>query len=161
MSRRSLPNLRIQPTDANTRWVLAAPFRAHVSHLIGNAQVPWPVVAYQAGVPLGTLRTLLFGRHGRPRGKITHEVAQRLFDLRLSDLARLRVAQTRAEPTSERIRSLRDKGATWEQIGAFSGLTPADCQSLGNGTRPYCSVATEILVHTACEEFGLTPWKLV
>ncbi len=133
MSQRRQANLRIQPTGPNTQWVLAAPFRAHVSHLIGNAQVPWPVVAYQAGVPRGALRTLLYGRHGKLRGKISHGVAQRLLDLRLADLSRLRATQTMAEPTSERIRLLRARGVTWERISQFSGLTPADCQRLGNG----------------------------
>ena len=34
------------------RWVPAAPFRAHVTHVIAEARVPWPAFAIAADVPV-------------------------------------------------------------------------------------------------------------
>ncbi len=109
---------------------------------------------------MGTLRTLLFGRQGRLRSKISHGTARRLFEVRLDDLARLRLSQTSAQSTGERLRRLRRWGVDWAQISAFIGLDQTDCQRLASGTPACCSVMTAILVQSACEHFGLESWAL-
>ena len=134
--------------------VLAAPFRAHVTHLISTAQVPWPLVAYQAGVPLATLRTLLFGRSGRIRPKIDYETATRLITVQPQDLAWMRHAQISTERTSSRIRLLRGRHAAWEEISRFLCLDVPTCQAIARGERTSCSIMTDILAQMACDVMG-------
>lgn len=143
------------------QWVLAAPFRAHVVHLMETAQVPWPVVAYQAGVPLATLHTLLFGRHGKLRTKITHYAATQLIELRTEDLAWMRNSQVSAENTGTRIRLLRSHLITWAQIADALVLSEETCQAIARGERTSCSVMVEVLAQSACAAIGLDPWDEV
>jgi len=140
-------------------WVLAAPFRAHVIHLMSTAQVPWPVVAYQAGVPQATLRTLLFGRQGKARTKITHQAAERLLDLRTEDLAWMRHAQVSAERAGGRIRLLRSHRQSWTQIAEFLELDEETTRAIAHSERTSCSVMVEVLTHAACHAIGLHPWE--
>ncbi len=157
-------SLTIAPTTAPTTtappdWVLAAPFRAHVTHLMAAAQVPWPVVAYQAGVPLATLRTLLFGRKGKPRQKIARQAAARLIELRPEDLAWMRLAQVGAGAAGTRIRLLRGHGLGWDRIADFLSLSRTDCQAIARGERTSCSAMVDILAQSACEDLDLHPWE--
>ena len=155
---RRLTGRRAPDEAANPEWVLAAPFRAHVTHLMETAQVPWPIVAYQAGVPLATLRTLLFGRHGKARIKITHQAATQLIDVRTEDLRWMRHSQISAERTGTRIRLLRSRHMSWEQIAEFLDIDISFCQSLARNERTCCSVMVDILAQSACETIGLSRW---
>ncbi|MCL2471596.1 MAG: hypothetical protein FWF25_07635 [Propionibacteriaceae bacterium] len=123
-----------------------------------TAQVPWPIVAYQAGVPLATLRTLLFGRHGKARIKITHQAATQLIDVRTEDLRWMRHSQISAERTGTRIRLLRSRHMSWEQIAEFLDIDISFCQSLARNERTCCSVMVDILAQSACETIGLSRW---
>jgi len=137
------------------KWVLAAPFRAHVTHVMETAQVPWQVIAYQAGVPLATLRTLLFGRHGRVRAKITQQSAERLIRVGAQDLAWMRISQTSAEKTGTRIRLLRSRQISWQQIVELLDLDKDTCQAIAWGERTSCSVLVDILSQSACDTLGI------
>jgi len=142
-------------------WVLAAPFRAHVSHLMETAQVPWQVIAYRAGVPLATLRTLLFGRHGKVRTKITSGAAAQLIELGTDDLTWMRRSQTSAEKAGTRIRLLRSRQIPWEQIADLLTLDKDTCQAIARGERTSCSVMIDILTQSACDAFGLEDWDSI
>jgi len=146
-------------TIDKNEWVLAAPFRAHVIHLIETAQVPWPVVAYQAGVSLGTLRTLLFGRHGKARSKIAQESASRLIELRTDDLSWMRSASVSSRNLATRIRMLRSRHVAWGRIAAFLGVSEEICQEFARGERCSCTVLVDVLAQSACELIGLSPWE--
>ena len=156
------PSQRVDPaaTVVETMdWVLAAPFRAHVTHLMETAQVPWPAVAYQAGVPLATMRTLLFGRGGKVRPRISKQSAQLLIELRMEDLRWMRVSQVSAERAGARIRLLRGRHISWEKISAFLSIDEATCQAIAHQERTSCSVLTDILAQSACEAAGFHPWE--
>lgn len=140
-------------------WVLAAPFRAHVIHLMETARVPWPVIGYQAGVPLGTLRTLLFGRNGKLRTKIAQPSALRLIELRTEDLSWMRASSVSAETAGARIRMLRSRHISWENISCFLGLDEQTCQEIAHGERCSCTVLVDILAQSACELAGFNPWE--
>ena len=145
-------------TPDKPEWVLAAPFRAHVSHLMEAAQVPWQVIAYQAGVPLATLRTLLFGRHGKVRTKITQSAAVQLLETAADDLTWMKLTHISAEKAGTRIRLLRSHRIPWEQIADLLTLNKDTCQSIAWGERTSCSVMVDILTQSACDAFGLDPW---
>jgi len=146
------------PWSDKPEWVLAAPFRAHVSHLMETAQVPWQVIAYRAGVPLATLRTLLFGRHGKVRTKIAQTAAVQLIGLGADDLAWMRISQTSAEQAGTRIRLLRSHRIPWEQIADLLTINKDTCQAIARGERTSCSVMIDILTQSACAAFGFEDW---
>jgi len=152
------PDAETWPPDKPV-WVLAAPFRAHVNNLIAGARVPWPVVAHQAGVPMACLRTLLFGRGGRVRGKIAYDVALALIEVRIEDLAWLRTAQVSAERTGGMIRLLRSHRVTWSAIADSLRLDLVTCQAMARGERTSCSVMVEILAQSLCAAVGLPSWE--
>jgi hypothetical protein len=129
----------------NLTWVMATPFRAHVLHLMSTARVPWPIIAYQAGVPLATVHTLLYGRAGRTRPKISAEAARRLLEVRTTDLSWLRVAQVSAERAGARIRSARSHHVSWSHLADFLHLDEATCQAMARGERTSCSLMVDIL----------------
>jgi len=140
-------------------WVLAAPFRAHVSQLMESAQVPWQAIAFQSGVPLATLRTLLFGRHGKVRMKINQTAAAQLIGIGADDLAWMRRSQTSAENAGTRIRLLRSHQIPWLQIAELLTIDMGTCQDIARGERTSCSVMVDILAQSACDAFGLDPWE--
>ncbi|MDR2929673.1 MAG: hypothetical protein LBV06_02015 [Propionibacteriaceae bacterium] len=150
-------------TTGQPNLVLAAPFRAHVTHLMQTAQVPWPAVAYQAGVPAATVRTLVLGRNGRLRSKIDYQWAVRLLELRTEDLSWMRRCHISAERSGARIRLLRGDGASWEVIGEALSLPVEDCQALARGERTSCSTLVDILAQSACQSHNLRldwEWEL-
>ncbi|MCL1923884.1 MAG: hypothetical protein FWG15_08560 [Propionibacteriaceae bacterium] len=146
-------------SEPQPEWVSAAPFRAHVSHLIQNAEVPWPVVAYQAGVPQAALRTLMQGRQGRVRTKISQDLASRLINLRPQDLHWMRTSQVNAQRTATRIRNLRTAGKSWSDIARFLTIDVATCAAIARGERSCVSVMIEVLAHCACAQAGLPTWE--
>ncbi|MDR0284757.1 MAG: hypothetical protein LBI33_07690 [Propionibacteriaceae bacterium] len=148
----------IRPSAGAPDWVLAAPFRAHVTYLMSNAHVPWPVIAHQASIPLATLRTLLFGRGGRSRAKITRDAATRLIGVGLDDLRWMLGAQVSAGPAGARIRLLRGHHAPWANLARYLGISVATCQGYARGEYTSCSVMFDILTQTACEAMDIIPW---
>lgn len=60
-------------------WVEAAPFRAHLRHLMDATGQPWQVVAEVARISLPDAHRLLHGRRGRPVRRISPQTASRLF----------------------------------------------------------------------------------
>ena len=132
-------------------WVLAAPFRAHVAHLMTTTHIPWPIIAYQANVPLATIRTLLFGRDGRARPKIIRSAARRILNLTAEDFRWVRVHQVSAAETGARIRRLRARGVGWEGLSGFLGIDVSTCQAIAHGQHEMCSVMVSALARAACE----------
>src|SRR5665647_1129626 len=54
-----------------TLWVSAAPFRYPVHHLMTATGVPWQVMAVVADLPQQQVRSLLYGRDGRRRSRLS------------------------------------------------------------------------------------------
>lgn len=80
-------------------WVEAAPFRAHLRHLIDTTGQPLPVVAEMARISLPDARRLLHGRRGRPVRRISPQTASRLFWLDRRQLLGSASRRTRKEPS--------------------------------------------------------------
>jgi len=150
-------SIAFAPGPVKTDWVNAAPFRAHVVHLMNNAQVPWSVVAYEAGVPRAAVRTLLFGRNGHVRPKIAYHLGELLLALRPDDLAWLRTGQVEAARTGRHLRALRARQIGWDQISRLVQLDQPTCQAIAAGQQPYCAALTDVLAQCACEDARLVP----
>jgi len=142
------------PSLLPTHWVTAAPFRYHVQHLMAATGVPWQVIAVVADLPLAQVRTLLFGRDGQRRPRMSPYAARRLLAL---DAGRLRRLQSREAPIPfavESTRALVADGLSLEQIADRVGLDVHSLRRLADGVGP-CSRTTDIMLRIVCVERGL------
>ncbi|MDR0849534.1 MAG: hypothetical protein LBN10_10960 [Propionibacteriaceae bacterium] len=131
-------------------WVVASPFRAYVNHLTGNADVPWSIVAFHAGVSQSAMKTLLYGRNGHAR-KIHATHARAILDITVEELRRIRVGQIPSFGAGRRIRLLRRRGVSWTEI-SHAILQPEEItRAIAESRWPSCSLMTDILTQVACQ----------
>lgn len=122
-----MSTLALVPTIPATdwRWVAAAPFRAHLRHLMSETQLPWRALAGHAGVPDRVVRGLLLGRAGRPMRRIAPHYARRLLRLTPEQLQR---------SLQELIPSDQAQHAAHLLLGA--GWSPRELMTVAEVTRP-------------------------
>lgn len=60
-------------------WVEAAPFRAHLRHLMETTGRTWQEIAEVAKISRPDAHRLLYGRRGRAVRKVSPQTASRLF----------------------------------------------------------------------------------
>lgn len=131
-------------------WVQAAPFRAHVRHLIDAAGVPWRVIAIAARVPAATVRTLLVGRDGRLRPRISRRSAECLMTVRVDDLQAARFTPVPAARTGRMLSALHQRGLGWEEMAAMLGSDAVTLSRIACGGRRTCPALLELLAQAAC-----------
>ena len=140
--------MRDEHTDlqaGQASWLDAAPFRAHVRHAVAEAGIPWPAFAIESGVPLPAVRSLLFGRGGRPVGRIEPRIAARLFSIGAAELAGLRRTHVAATGTAQRLRELLVTGVDPLALARWCAISPGELARLVDGDDWSCSRLTECL----------------
>lgn len=141
-------------SDPPTLWVAAAPFRYHVHHLIAATGLSWQVIAAVAGVPQAQVRTLLFGRGGRLRPRLSPYAARRLLALDADRLRRLQVRDMLLPVASEMAQALLADGMSLGQLADRIGLDIHATARVVEGGG-LCSRAIDISLRLACVERGL------
>ncbi|MBK8447600.1 MAG: hypothetical protein IPL41_13230 [Micropruina sp.] len=137
-------------------WVLAAPFRAHVLHSVEAAGIPWPAFAIETGIPVQAIRSLLFGRQGRPLKRLTPRLAARLLRVQPADLHGLHRTYVCADVTAHRLGALLRGGVDPLRLARWCDLSPHELARLVDGEAPSCSRVTEALA-LAAERMMLAP----
>ena len=137
-----------------TLWVSAAPFRYHVQHLMAATGVPWQVIAVVADLPLEQVRTLLFGRGGRLRPRMSPYAARRLLALDAELLNRLRARTIPAQMAQRSLAALLADGASLVSLAEWLRLDLHSTQQLAVGAGT-CSATLDIMLHLACVHRGL------
>ena len=84
-------------------WVAAAPFRAHLGHLMAVADLTVEMVAAWAGISPRVARLLLDGRRGRPVRRVSRDVAGRLLRITTADACGVDSRTVSAALTRERL----------------------------------------------------------
>jgi len=105
-----------------TLWVSAAPFRYHVQHLMASTGVPWQVIAVVADLPQQQVRSLLYGRDGRRRSRLSPYAARRLLALDAAQLRRLQVREVPGHLVMNSVQALLADGASLESIADWLRL---------------------------------------
>lgn len=133
-------------TDPDTihAWVQAAPFRAHVRHLLDTTGLPWPVVALEAGVPPALVHHLLFGRRGRRMTRIPPQSAVALLRLDAVSLLGTAARWVPAGPTAARVADLLSRGLQASTLARHCRLTESELEALRE--MPRCTRLTALLV---------------
>ena len=94
----------------------AAPFRAHVRHLMAVGEISGDVVAQMAGVSPRITRHLLAGRAGRAMRRISPDVARRLFHVTPSEARAVHYRAVPAATAARRMRRLLAGGCTVDDL---------------------------------------------
>jgi hypothetical protein len=144
------------PPAPATLWVTAAPFRYHVHHLMAATGMSWQVIALIAGLPQQQVRTLLFGRDGRLRPRLSPYAARRLLALDADRLRRLQVRDALIPLATDRARALMADGMALCELAERLGLDVHATRRLVEGGG-LCSRATDIVLRLTCIERGLLP----
>ena len=121
-------------------WVEAAPFRAHVAHLMAAAELTFGTLGLLTGVQPRAIARLMAGRHsGRPVGKISRDMARQLLSVRNSDVRALRCRSVAAEAVTLQLRFLRRAGWSESRLAATLGLDRRSLDALLDGSASGCS----------------------
>lgn len=126
-----MPLSLAQPVaDIDWRWVTAAPFRAHLCHLVNETGLPWRVLAGEAALPDRVVRSLLHGRAGRPLRRIAPHYARRLLRLDASTLSEALRELVPATASHADAHLLLGSGWSTTQIAAAAELTVPEAEAL-------------------------------
>ncbi len=142
------------PPQLPTLWVSAAPFRYHVEHLMAATGVPWQVIAVAADLPQQQIRTLLFGRDGRRRPRLSPYAARRLLALDVARLRRLQVRDLPVHFVSDSARALLADGVSLREIAEWLDLDLHSTRRVVSGLGD-CSQTMDIMLRLACVQRGL------
>jgi hypothetical protein len=103
-------------------WVDAAPFRAHLKHLMAAGSLDAPEVAVVLGLSTRAVRHLLDGRAGRVPRRISPHTAHRLLVVRADDVRGLRWCLTPADAARAALRRLLADGWTTDEVASAVGV---------------------------------------
>ncbi|MDR1807524.1 MAG: hypothetical protein LBR33_06385 [Propionibacteriaceae bacterium] len=129
--------------------VPAAPFRAYVLHLLEASEVPWRVLAQEAGVPAAALRTLVTGRDGAFRPRLDRTIAQRLLAVTPGRLRSLHAATVPSTRAQQRIAELRRRGLDGPAIGRLLGVDADTLRRIEEGFQSTCSLLVDARARAA------------
>jgi plasmid maintenance system antidote protein VapI len=145
-----------QLDPAMNPWVDAAPFRAHVAHLMAAEELSIGALAVLTGVQPKALARLIAGRDsGLPVvGKISQEMARQLLKVRGSDVRGLRCRSVAAEAVTRRLRILRQAGWSEPRLAAALGVDRRSLTALLDGNAPRCTALVALRAAAAVRTIG-------
>jgi hypothetical protein len=130
-------------------WVEAAPFRAHLGHLMDVGGLSATEVAVLAGVPPRMTTSLVTGRSGRPVRRISPENARALMQVGPDDVAALRTRQVPAAESRRRLRRLLARHAGPAALADQLGLAVSSLDELARPGTRWCSALLALRLLTA------------
>lgn len=136
-------------------WVCAAPFRAHLRHLMSATGLPWRVIGLTADVRPEVLERLLCPGRGRTMRRISPLSAAALLSLTVGDLQALAWQRHPAEQVAAEIASLSAAGFDDRTLAGFLRLTTAQVSALRLGGRAWSTRLTWSLARAARAAHGL------
>jgi plasmid maintenance system antidote protein VapI len=137
-------------------WVDAAPFRAHVAHLMAAAGLSVEAVALLAGVHTKAVARLIAGQDtGRPAARrIRPELARCLLQVRSSDVRALRCRIVGAHTVTGRVRLLRSSGWSEARLAASLGVDRPSLAGLLEGSVTTCTALVAVRAAAAVLTVG-------
>jgi hypothetical protein len=124
--------------EPSSPWVDAAPFRAHLRHLMSVGELDVPEVAVVLGLSTQAVRHLLDGRRtGRVPRRISPRTARRLLLVRTDDVRGLRWCLAPTGAARSALRRLRSEGWSAAEVAAGVGVGLGELGALEQQT--HCS----------------------
>jgi hypothetical protein len=115
------------------KWVAAAPFRAHLNHICGSTGLSWPIVALEAGMPLGLVRDLLDVRPGRRVQRIAPDLAFQILSITPQSILEVRSRAVPARSTRQALRRLVADGWTCATLASRLHTSWSELDALAAG----------------------------
>jgi len=135
-------------------WVEAAPFRAHLQHVMGVAGLSVTEVATLAGVSPRLATSLLAGRAGRPLRRMNPADARALLAVDARDARALSTRQVPAHESRLRLRRLLGRGADVAGLAERLGVTADALTTLAAEHTSWCSALLALRLLTAVRSAG-------
>jgi hypothetical protein len=142
----SVPVFPASPAASRHDWVDAAPFRAHLRHLVDTAAATPEAVAVLAGIAPRVPRRLLTGDGGRPMRRLSSETARRLLAVTPAVLLECRRRLVPAGPVRASLTSSTWSTADWSDV---LGLPANTVDDLRRGRADTCTLWTWVCVRAA------------
>ncbi|MET1003894.1 MAG: hypothetical protein ABWX96_00005 [Propionibacteriaceae bacterium] len=127
MSATVLHTARPAPAGA---WVDAAPFRAHLKHLMAVSHLSSSAVAMLAGVSPRLAYRLLHGHGGRPLRRVSPDIARKLLQVTAAEARAVRVRPVPAARTRTNLRKLQAAGWSLPDLALAVGLPESQIEEL-------------------------------
>ena len=137
-------------------WVDAAPFRAHVAHLMAAAGLSVEAVALLAGVHTKAVARLIAGHDTRRPAvrRIKPELARCLLQVHSSDVRALRCRIVGAQAVTGRARLLRSSGWSEARLAATLGVDRPSLAGLLEGRATTCTALVAVRAAAAVLTVG-------
>ncbi len=133
-------------------WVDAAPFRAHLLHLL-DAGLTEAVVARLAGVSVRSVVHLAHGRRGRVLRRVCGDTGRRLLRITTAEARAIRYRPVPVRASRYRLRAMIAAGWTIPQLADQAGLAiPVLEQVAGRGSAT-CSQLVAVSIAAAYEQW--------
>ncbi len=127
-----------------SRWVAAAPFRAHVRFVSAVSGLPWSAIALEAGVPLTVVHHLLDMRPGRQVHRLRADLAEQLLAVTVESVEQLARAFVPAGTARDHAARLTRFGWTAETLAARLHITVGELRSVARGETGHVSRLLEL-----------------
>lgn len=146
----------VDPEDvagADSRWVAAAPFRAHLLRLVAESGLPWQWVGVQAGLSLTCASHLLFGHSGRRIRKISPATARGIWAVSPEELRGLATDFKPAAQTAARLRLLAERGYPAAALASEVGVPVEALTAITDRPEGHVPASVALAVRVAVAEF--------
>lgn len=140
---------------ASGSWVDASPFRAHLRHLMGSANLTAVEVALLAGLTPRFAASLLGGRRGRVVRRINPQQASRLLLLTPDDVSRAARREVLAGLARRPARRLQAAGWELDEVASQLGLSCSDLTRLLEGRMRVCPQLVAVRATAAALLLGI------
>jgi hypothetical protein len=138
-------------------WVDAAPFRAHLRHLMAVSGLSSSAVAVLADISPTFANRLLHGRGGRHLRRISPVTACKLLQITPVEARGVRTCVVSATSTRQQLAMLRCRGLSAGAIAELSGLSLDTVAALLNGAAANCTRLVALRVAVALSEVQQSP----
>jgi hypothetical protein len=138
---------------SESMWMEAAPFRAHVQHLMAVADLPVSAVAVLTEVPARVLHQLVGSGGRRTSRRIHHEHATALYAVTPQTVRQLRHQRVGAAQTWSHLRRLRTEGWSDGELAQSLGLSLEELRSLVRLRTRRCTALTALLAAALIAEW--------
>ncbi len=131
--------------EGDASWVEAAPFRAHLRHLMSVGRLDAVEVAVVLGLSTRAVRHLLEGRAGRVARRISPRTARQLLLVHPEDVRGLRWCVTPAAAARTASRRLLARGWSPDALATAAGVGLDELRALETGSHCNRLMAVRLL----------------
>jgi hypothetical protein len=138
-------------------WVEAAPFRAHLTHLMAVGDMSSGMVAALAGLSPRFCDHLLYGRAGRALRRISPDSGRQLLRITTGEARAVRHRMVPAGRTAQQIRQLRTAGWTTPALARVLRVPQAQLADLLDGRISACQQLVALRATEAVSALDAAP----